>query len=492
MHQLSNIRERWFFRVSFFLFALIFASITFVNHYCFRTYAFDLGINNNAIYDYAHFRWNDCMLMQPKFTNVLSDHFSLIPIIVSPLSWLFGSYTMLVVQWLGLLFGGYGIYIFFKRKTDKPYLPVLAMIHFFSLFCIYESLGFDYHDNMMAAMFVPWFINYFDQQDWKRASLFFLLILITKENMALWMGFLAPALGLLYLKNKKQVKLGFLFGFIGLVYFAIIVGAVIPALANENRTYMHFKYDVLGENYGEAIQTLVTRPGYWIEYLYNNPTGIPELDNLKTDLYIMLLFAGGWALFLRPQYLIMLVPIFAQKVFSNGWEKWGIYYQYSIEFAPILTIAVFDALNRIKKPQPALVLASFIAVIAMASTIIKMEGNKFDWYDIDRERFYSTDHYVQPDFDIKELHKALDIIPANANVSAQAFVVPHLCFRDNIYHYPVVNNADYVVLVTAANNTYKMHSLQAQKDSVEAYRHKPNWEVLYDKNSTLIARRKTK
>jgi len=39
----------------FSLFSLIFASITFVNHYNFRTFGWDLGINHNAIYDYAIF-----------------------------------------------------------------------------------------------------------------------------------------------------------------------------------------------------------------------------------------------------------------------------------------------------------------------------------------------------------------------------------------------------------------------------------------------------
>lgn len=85
----------WLAGIIFFS-SLIYASVSLVNHYFFRTNTYDLGINNNAIFDYTHFRWNDCMIMQPAFENVLSDHFSLYPILVSPFYWIFGTYTMLI------------------------------------------------------------------------------------------------------------------------------------------------------------------------------------------------------------------------------------------------------------------------------------------------------------------------------------------------------------------------------------------------------------
>jgi uncharacterized membrane protein len=493
MHQSSNISERWFFRVSFFVFALIFASITFVNHYCFRTYAYDLGINNNAIYDYAHFRWNDCMLMQPQFTNVLSDHFSLIPLLVSPLRWLFGSYTMLFVQWVAVLFGGYGVYVFFKRISTKTYLPVLAMIYFFSIWGIYTALAYDYHDNVIAAMLVPWFINYFDKQSWKPAIAFYILILISKENMALWMVLLAPALGLMYWKDKKQVGRGFLLGGIALIYFSVIVGLVIPALANAERGYNHFRYAALGDNYGEALATIFTRPVYAIETLFKSTYPNNEFQGLKEGLFRLLFYSGVWALFVRPQYLIMLLPIFAQKLYSNDYGKWGIYAQYSIEFVPILAIAVFDALNRIKKPRITYALATVSIGMAIGANIDAFENKHLEWFDDDTIRFYSEGHYKQS-FDIDEMHEALKIVPDDPAVivSAQSFLVPHLCFRDYIYQYPYVSDADYVVLAIDPKNTYPIFGVDAMKDSLDAYRHKTDWEVLYDKNSTLIARRKTK
>ena len=96
-------KNNWLILV-FVFFGSVFASISFINHFNFRTYGWDLGINQNAIFDYAHFRWNDCMIMQPSFDNVLADHFSLYPILVSPYYFLAGwEYTNLSSLFLEII-----------------------------------------------------------------------------------------------------------------------------------------------------------------------------------------------------------------------------------------------------------------------------------------------------------------------------------------------------------------------------------------------------
>src|SRR5919112_4805384 len=93
------------------LFGIIYGLISLVNHYNFRTYALDLGLVNHAIYDYAHFRVNySTLLLDAAPMNFLGSHFALLPILFSPLYWILGSYTLLVVQIAAVLFGGVGVY----------------------------------------------------------------------------------------------------------------------------------------------------------------------------------------------------------------------------------------------------------------------------------------------------------------------------------------------------------------------------------------------
>jgi len=159
-----KIKEHWPLIAILIFFALIFCSISIVNHYNFRTYAWDLGIRNNAIFDYAHFRWNEGLLTIFKFDNVLSDHFQLLPILFSPFYWIFGTYTMLILQIAAILFGGIGIYVYIRKYSGSRNTANLATVHFFSLWGIYSALGFDFHDNVVGAMFVPWFL-YFIRYD---------------------------------------------------------------------------------------------------------------------------------------------------------------------------------------------------------------------------------------------------------------------------------------------------------------------------------------
>jgi uncharacterized membrane protein len=150
------------------------------------------------------------MVMQPSFTNVLSDHFSLYPLLVSPFYWIFGTWTMLLFQFLAILFGGFGIYRYVQELTKNNTISIIAVAHFFSFYGIYSALSFDYHDNVVATMFVPWFLLYFGKKNWKKTILFFVLILIAKENMALWAVFLGFGLAFksLVQKDRKTALIG--------------------------------------------------------------------------------------------------------------------------------------------------------------------------------------------------------------------------------------------------------------------------------------------
>ena len=56
---------------------MVYALISLVNHYLFKTYALDLGLYTHALYDYAHFRAADCSMFKPMPQSLLSDHFDL-------------------------------------------------------------------------------------------------------------------------------------------------------------------------------------------------------------------------------------------------------------------------------------------------------------------------------------------------------------------------------------------------------------------------------
>jgi uncharacterized membrane protein len=473
-----------FFILLFYFF--LFSSISLVNHYNFRTYAYDLGINNNAIYDYAHFRWNDCMLMQPQFKNILSDHFSLIPIFVSPLYWIFGSYTMLIVQIIAILFGGVGIYMFVSSRSKNKHLPILAIVHFFSIWGIYSALSFDYHDNVVGAMFVPWFIYFFDQKKWKKAIVFFFLILISKENIALWAAFIAMGLIFLNLRDKEKLKYAAILASIATIYFITVIKIIMPSIGNDGREYLHFNYSALGSNFSEAIITIFTKPFLIFKLLFINPLSDSSCDGIKSELHKMVLLSGGFVLLWRPQFILMLIPIYAQKMFNDDFQKWGINLHYSIEFVPILTIALFGWIAQMPSKTFQVIISTAILLITAYSTFNKLQKRNSKWYSPEASQFYKMSHYKR-DFSVPKIYAALNLIPPKASLSAQSPLVPHLSFRDYIYQYPDIFNSNYIVLMEN-EDTYPLNKVEYDKKKSDLIA--SDWDIIYKEYPLIIFKKK--
>jgi uncharacterized membrane protein len=481
----DNNKQHKYILFTLAIYGLVYASISLVNHYFFRTYALDLGLFNNALFDYAHFRPNHYSIIRTLFPNPLCDHFALITPLVSPLYWIFGSYTMLVVQIISMLFGGYGVYYYFQKKSTSEFLPLLAMIHFLSLWGIYSALSFDFHDNIIAAMMVPWFLHFYEQKKWKFATLFFVIILISKENMALWAIFIGLGMAWMYRKDKKTCLVSLGYSLFALIYFLAVVNIIMPFLFGDfpHEGYYHFKYHALGENGKEAIKTIFSRPLYSLQLLFINHSNDPFLDNIKQELHIMVLLSGGWALLFRPHYLIMLIPIYAQKLFSDDYGKWGINAQYSIEFVPILTMALFNLLNDLSKKKWVIWLAILFVLITIVSTITKIEKRTSLWYNPTLSRFYNRSHYQSP-YDIKELNKKLKLVPDDAIVCASSPLVPHLSFRKKIYAYPEIFDSNYI-LVLKQDAAYPLSDVELAK-SISDLKLNPKWSIVTEDSNLII------
>lgn len=471
----------------FAFFALIYCTISFLNHYLFRTNAHDFGIYNQALYDYAHFRINNNTVIDPSFGNILSDHFELLMMIVSPLYYLFGSYTLLIVQVAAILIGGQGIFLYIKLISGNKRLALAASIQFFLFFGIYSSLAFDYHNNVVGSMAVPWIFYFIQKDKWKQTIFCLVLFLISKENMALWGFFIFTGLMIKFRKDSKKLKWCGIFAFLSIAYFLVMVKVVIPSIGKPGIGYLHFRYAALGNNMGEAMMTIITKPFYAFKLLFVNQLGIPAGNFVKTELHLSILISGGILLFYRPYYLFMLLPIYGQKMFCDYYQYWGLGFHYSVEFIPIITIGAFTIISEIEK-QKIRRLLSYSMIVLTAAVTFRSCDNTFTYFNRQKQRFYQGPHYSRS-FGIKETYDALKLIPADVPLCAQDEFVPHLCFREKIYVYPLVEDADYIVLNTDAN-FYPFETKKEFDTSIDTLRKSTEWENIYDKNMMQIFKRK--
>ncbi len=489
--------------------AAIYVLISLVNHFVYRTYFNDLGLYTNAMYNYAHGNWDKSLIIAG------GEHIDLWLLIFSPLSYLFGSYTLLIFQIVLVIAGGVGVRKYILQISENRLLSILAQVHFYFSFGLFTALSFDYHSNVCAAMLIPWLFIFVKQEKWIGASVIFFLIIVAKENMPLWMMFVCSgmlfSLHRLHLgrgkyklphliipdPHKNSAKVLLVFVFVATAYFLFLSQWFMPRYSYA--VIGHLKdYHILGTTPLSAIENIFTHPFEVLKMFFTNHVNVAGGDFLKAEFHMFLLFSGGWILLIRPQYLWMCIPVFAQKLLTDNPQFWGVGGQYAIEFVPIISIGIFEFLSlKISRQstteKAGLIRWKRIKTIAIASVLItvvttfRMLDYSHAFIDRAAIRFYQQRHYTAH-LSMDSAGDAIDLIPQDAALSAQTHLAPHAALRKSIYLFPEINDADYILLQLNGNSFYPL--TQEELISRKEYLIKSgSWNEVWQKDSIVILRR---
>ena len=206
---------------------------------------------------------------------------------------------------------------------------------------------------------------------------------------------------------------------VGLAAFVLIVGWIIPAL-NEGYGYRYtgtFAY--LGGIQGIALLAL-TKPWRLLALLVSPA---PKLR-------LVLLWLGPFAFLpLASPYGLLLLPIAATRLLSATELHWVADFHYSAPLAPILAMAAADGLARVSAlvPGAAARRRTVAALAVLMLALCALLPSKLPFW-----RLLSPRWYVLSASD-RAGGEALRVIPADASVTAQDAIVPHLSERAGIY-----------------------------------------------------------
>ncbi|MDP1727490.1 MAG: DUF2079 domain-containing protein [Bacteroidota bacterium] len=470
-------------------FFLAFCSVSILNHYFFRSAALDYGIANQALYQFAHLQNPVCtLLLQNTDAPYLSLHMSLWVPLLSPLYWIFGSYTLLWVQNIALIFCGVGIYKVAAEELQNKSFAFLITLQFYISFAVYAALASDFHENVLGACFFPWLYYYYSHGKKWQTFLCVLAMLISKENFAIWLPFVI--VGLVFVNKQWNYK-QWLFP-LGLILLCaswfILVGLwIMPALSPVGKFEQLTRFSHLGGNIEEIISTIISKPLDMFNLFYKSNVQ-PDSDELiKQELLWVLLFSGGIALLWRPSFLLMILPLLMQKLWNKEVAFWGINYHYNIEFAPVIAIAIVMMLASIKQVQIKSSLLVFCLLGTLYMTVSKMQERIAYHYNPINENVFSSTHYSSQ-LPVVIIKKGLNQIPQNASVSAHANLAPHIANRDTIYHFPFIKNARYIALLFPTNNTYPL-SPATYNHIVDSLKQSRHWKIEYYEEPILIMKR---
>ena len=289
------------------------------------------------------------------------------------------------------------------------------------------------------------------------------------------------------IRDKKHIMVNSGYLVISFLYFYLAFKIFIPYFEQPEKPFWNFHYGNLGTNVGNVSLHIFKHPLETIKLFFINPTGNPDFDFLKIEFYIVCILSGAFMLFYRPLLMLMFIPIVAQKMLNERYTCWGIQSYYMIEVVSILTAGVFLALADIKKQKLKYILAWSIVASTTIVTIFTLNDRALPWYNPVKDSFYHVRHYQKP-FDIKRVNKGLKLIPSDAKVVAQENLVPHLAFRDHIYCFPLIRDADYIALLLG-ESTFPMKK-EAFDNKLKELRNSEEWVIIYDEYPLLILKRK--
>ena len=259
-----------------------------------------------------------------------------------------------------------------------------------------------------------------------------------------------------------------------------------PALSTD-QVYGNFKYHILGTDFFDAFLNICRHPIEFLTHLFTNHSGNAKFDWVKTEFYLFIVFSGAIVLIFKPSYLLMLLVPIVSKMCYDDPAIWSIDCHYSIEFAPIITLGLFLVLGKLKSLKLQRTLAIVACVFSLAVSIRLMDHTIY-LHDYNRLRIYQKGHYSRG-HNIQIIHQYLRQIPTSAIVSAQSPLLPHLAYRNKAYMYPIVKDAEYIVLSRIEPETYPIEKqvlIQGLNDSIASGR----WLLIIDLQEISVLKKK--
>jgi len=435
------------------VYTLSFSYFTILKHYAFRSFAWDLGIINQALWTTV--KNGRLLYYTPElFFNssgcYLGLHFSPILFLLLPVYAVYqGPETLLVLQSFIIALGTLPFYLFTRKKLNSR----LAAVSFSLFYLLYPPLHganwFDFHVQSFLPLFFFSTMYYLENEKWSRYFIFLVLALSIAENVSLVVLFIG-LYGIMKYKNHlfNFFKLRKLNDKRILVPLATIILAVtwiliarwvqstfFPLNPNFHSFYRATDYwSVLGIE-GDPI----TMPFYIIL----NP--LKTLQALTYDAYLKMLFIFlifGSLLFLPLKNSISVIALsfLGPALLSNIQKFYVIGTHYPLYYIPFLFLA---AVLGMKKQYSILTLSKIKG--QLKGLMFIMLG--FSLFASPLSPLLLTSETIIPHFSEYRLQSIgrheialqefIALIPQNDSVLTQNNIFPHFSNRENAYVFPL-------------------------------------------------------
>ena len=431
------------------------------------THAEDLGIMDQAMWSLVHGH-----LLHQTICNVLTDtncysvagiprfaiHVEPILFLIAPIYALFTSpKTLVILQTLVVAAGALPAFWLARLRLRNEWAAVAIALLYLLFPAQQEATFFDFHAVTLTAallLFVFYFM-YTRRTVWM--FVFAILAMGCKEEIPV----VVAIYGLWSIVFQRRWRSGLALTLLSIVFAAVSLFIIPRIFSPAGHSLLTGRYTYLGHTPVQIALNLLKHPGRDLKSFILEPN---HLNYLRT------LFAPtGFLAILAPWVLLLAVPTLGINLLSSDPQMYSGTFQYSAELVPVLIFATIEALvlllwlvqliltkfqkqnaeanlqrkdvgtdvsrpgrtGNIRTP----IYIAHIVLLTLLSGYLLINVIRIDTL---RGHMPFTQGFQWPQVTQHDTiaEKFVDMIPADASVSAQSSLVPHISERADVYMFP--------------------------------------------------------
>jgi uncharacterized membrane protein len=343
---------------------------------------------------------------------------------------------------------------------------------------------FDFHPVTLAAPLILWTIWAAVARRDVLLVVFAVLALMTKEQVGLCLA----VFGIWMVVSLGRKRAGTILAAGSFVWSLVAIFVIIPAFSvSGTNQIVASRYGDLGDGPGDVARTLVTRPWDAVEV-------VATLDRFW---FVLALTAPLLLLCLRAPLLTAgALPDLAINLLSSAEATHRIEYHYAALAAPFVIAGSIRGLAAIRDGrgprvlEPAARRSGIVAMTLIAASVVAgwRLGPLPIWKDVPGSGTPLAVFRADPRE--ASLQAALAMVPEDAVVSAGNYMAARLSARPRILTFPVVADAQYVVIDQARPAVRDTVNPPLHRALVAALRADPAFELVFDRERVLVFRRR--
>lgn len=424
-------------------YTLYFSFHTIQTHYRFGTASFDMGLEDNLVWNAVH--WGPLFKMSPFGGPTAShggNHQTFFAYVLALVYRVFsGPETLLVLQ--ALLMGAAAIPLFFiGRRALGPLTGVLLAVLYLLYPPLHGAALYDFHYLPLGTVFLWAAISAAESRRHVWMAIAMLLAASVREDVNAMMA----GLGLMMVVEGKRVRAGAIMTIVGGLTFGVMKFIVMPQYTGGNYSFVHQYQDLVpagSKGLPAVLVTIFANPFYTLGTLLE-----------RDKLFYLLQILGPLVFFpLRRGVglLACIVGVFFTLLSTRYPPQIQISFQYTTYWTTFMFIAVVRNLSWVRqfqdkgKAAPSKAWLVAIAAAMLASTIqygaIIGTRNARGGFGDYRFGLLPGDHQKH-----HQVYELIGLIPKDARVVASEMLVPHVSSRKNAYTLRIgVYDAEYAL-----------------------------------------------